>query len=47
MADKKVYVPKQHVKRGVAGYFGANVVVVDAKTGDEKPATTKSSKKGR
>lgn len=37
MADKNIYVPKQVVKRGKAGYRGANVIVVDAK-GDTQPA---------
>lgn len=27
--DTKVYLPKQHVRRGVAGYKGDDVVVVD------------------
>lgn len=42
MADK-IYVPKQRVKRGVAGYRGKNIVVVDAK-GRQDAAPEKKSK---
>jgi hypothetical protein len=42
VADK-IYVPKQRVKRGVAGYRGKNIVVVDAK-GRQDAAPEKKSK---
>lgn len=29
MADTKIYVPKQTVRRGVAGYRGKGIVIVD------------------
>lgn len=28
MANEKIYLPKQHVRNGVAGYKGKNIVVV-------------------
>jgi hypothetical protein len=47
VADTKIYVPKQKSRRGVAGYRGANVVVVDPDTGKEdKQATAKAQRKG-
>lgn len=30
--DSKIYLPKQRVRRGIAGYHGKNVVVVDPST---------------
>lgn len=42
--DTKVYLPQQRVKRGVAGYRGEDIVVVDPDTGKTKAAP--SSKKG-
>jgi hypothetical protein len=48
VADTKIYVPKQRQSRGVAGYRGANVVIVDPDSGKEAPApksTAKSSRK--
>lgn len=44
MADTKIYVPKQKQSRGVAGYRGANVVVVDPESGKETPAKTGKGK---
>lgn len=38
VADTKVYLPKQHVRRGVAGYKGKDVVVVDPATRKERTA---------
>ena len=43
--DKKVYLPKQHVKRGVAGYRGENIVVVDAKGKTAEAPTKRKAKK--
>jgi hypothetical protein len=43
--DKKIYVPKQKVKRGVAGYRGKDVVVVDPETGKEDKAATQAANK--
>lgn len=43
MADTKIFVPKQPVKRGVAGYRGKNVVVVDRR-GKPEAAPEKKSK---
>lgn len=45
VAETKVYVPKQKTKRGVAGYKGPNVVVVDPATGAEDKAATKAADK--
>ena len=43
--DTKVYLPKQQTRRGVAGYRGKNIVVVDPETGNEdKKATTEATK---
>ena len=39
MADSKIYLPQQKVRRGKAGYKGKNVVVIDPDTG--KPAAAK------
>jgi hypothetical protein len=41
MADRKIYVPKQRTNRGVAGYRGTNVVIVDDKTFEQKAAPAK------
>lgn len=41
--DKKVYLPKQHVRRGKAGYKGDNVVLVD-RAGQTEPATKSKGK---
>lgn len=38
VADTKVYLPKQNVRRGVAGYRGKDVVVVDPATGKQAKA---------
>lgn len=38
VADDKVYLPQQKVRRGTAGYKGKNVVVVDS---DGKPVKGK------
>lgn len=40
----KVYLPKQRVKRGVAGYRGKNIVVVDGE-GKTKNAPEKRTRK--
>lgn len=45
MADTKVYLPKNKARRGVAGYKGDNIVVVDPATGKEDTAATKAAKK--
>ena len=47
MADTKVYLPKQQIepRRGVAGYKGKDIVVVDPATGNEKPATKSGTKR--
>jgi hypothetical protein len=45
VADTKIYVPKQKTNRGVAGYKGKNVVVVDPATGEEDKAATKAAAK--
>lgn len=34
--DTKVYLPKQNVRRGIAGYRGDNIVVVDKNGKTEK-----------
>lgn len=45
VADDKIYLPKQTTNRGVAGYRGENIVVVDPATGKEdKKATTTANK---
>lgn len=44
MADTKVYLPKQNVKRGKAGYKGKDVIVVDA-NGKQEAAPTTTKKK--
>lgn len=46
VADQKVYVPKQIVKpgRGVAGYRGKDVVVVDKSGKEDKEATAAAHK---
>lgn len=38
--DGKVYMPKQTTRRGVAGYRGNNIIVVDAK-GKPDPSAVK------
>lgn len=38
VADTKIYLPKQTVRRGVAGYRGKDVVVVDPATRKELSA---------
>lgn len=43
MADDKVYLPKQQTNRGVAGYRGENIVVVDPATGKEDKAATRAA----
>lgn len=45
--ESKVYLPKQKVKagRGVAGYRGKDVVVVDPETGKEDKAATAAAHK--
>lgn len=45
MADTKIYLPKQKVRRGVAGYQGKNIVVVDPATAKQKPAESDTEKK--
>lgn len=45
MADNKIYVPKQTVRRGKAGYRGDNVVVVDRESGKETVAPKGKGKK--
>jgi len=45
VAEQKIYVPKQKVKRGVAGYRGKDVVVVDPETGKEDKAATAAAHK--
>jgi hypothetical protein len=44
MADKKIYVPQQKVRRGKAGYKG-DVVVIDPDTGQEIKQAAKKTKK--
>lgn len=43
--EKKVYVPKQKTKRGVAGYRGKDLIVVDPETGKEDKAATAAAHK--
>ncbi len=45
VADDKVYLPKQTTNRGVAGYRGENIVVVDPATGKEDRKATASANK--
>jgi hypothetical protein len=42
--DTKVYLPKQKSRRGVAGYRGSNIVVVDADGKEDKKATSEANK---
>lgn len=46
MADQPIYLPKQSVKpgRGVAGYKGKDVIVIDPATGKEDGVATKAAK---
>lgn len=44
-SDGKIYLPRQKVKFGRAGYKGANVVVVDPDTGKTAPAEADQPKK--
>lgn len=44
MADTKVYLPRQTVRRGKAGYKGKDVVIVDPKTSKAEPAPTGKGK---
>jgi hypothetical protein len=43
--DTKVYLPRQRVRRGTAGYRGKNIVVVDPDTGKTDAAATKAANK--
>ena len=43
--DTKVYLPKQKSRRGVAGYRGKNVVVIDPATGNEDKKATAAANK--
>lgn len=44
--DTKVYLPKQHVRRGRAGYtMSKDIVVVDPRTGNVVAGEAKDSKK--
>ena len=42
--DTKVYLPKQTSRRGVAGYRGSNIVVVDREGKEDKKATSEAKK---
>ena len=42
--DTKVYLPKQQTRRGVAGYRGKNIVVVDTDGKEDKKATAAAKK---
>jgi hypothetical protein len=42
---QKIYVPKQRTKRGVAGYRGKDLVVVDPATGAEDKKATAAAHK--
>lgn len=44
MADTKVYLPKQKTRRGVAGYRGEGIVVVDAEGKEDKKASAAAAK---
>lgn len=44
MGDQPIYLPQQKTRRGVAGYRGDNVVVVQA-SGDTEPAPPNKTKK--
>lgn len=44
MADEKIYMPKQKVRAGKAGYKGKNIVIVaDPRAAAEAKATGKKS----
>lgn len=50
MADNDpIYLPKQHVRRGKAGYKGKNIKVVEdpsaARTADDEKAAKKTNEK--
>lgn len=45
VADDKIYLPKQATNRGVAGYRGENIVVVDPVTGKEDTKATRFANK--
>lgn len=45
MADQKIYLPKQRVTRGVPGYKGKGIVIVDPDTKKETPAVIGTGKK--
>lgn len=49
MADRKIFLPKQHVRRGHAGYKGDpnQVVVVDTDTGKAVPHALENNRKKR
>ncbi|HEY6568606.1 MAG TPA: hypothetical protein VI341_13905 [Actinomycetota bacterium] len=44
MATEKIYLPKQRVKRGVAGYRGKDIVVMDARNKAEAAPEKKAKK---
>lgn len=46
MGDQPIYLPQQHTRRGVAGYRGENVKIVQA-NGDAEDAPANATKKGR
>lgn len=47
MAETKIYLPKQKTRRGVAGYRGAGIVVVDADGKEDKKASAAAAKAGK
>jgi hypothetical protein len=42
MGDQPIYLPQQKTRRGVAGYRGDNVIVVDAKGHPEEAPANKT-----
>lgn len=44
VATEKIYLPKQRVKRGVAGYRGKDIVVMDARNKAEAAPEKKAKK---
>jgi hypothetical protein len=45
VADDKVYLPKQRVRRGRAGYKGKNVVVVNDPAAAQERAAARNTEK--
>lgn len=45
VADDKIYLPKQTTNRGLAGYRGENIVVIDPATGKEDRRATSHANK--